>query len=61
MRKDGFLFSSRFLKVIKCLFLREPYCYSVLIYLKIKYDVEQTQNNPNFNFHSAWIKHNWVT
>ena len=61
MRKDGFLFSSRFLKVIKCLFLREPYCYSALIYLKIKYDVEQTQNNPNFNFHSAWIKHNWVT
>ena len=60
MRKDGSLFCSWFLKVWKCLFLGEPYCYSALIYLKIKYDVEHTKNNPNFNFHRVWIKHNWV-
>ena len=39
----------------------KPYCDSDRIYFKIKLELNQTLNNPWFNFHSVRIDHNWVT
>ena len=49
--------TSFFLIFKKC----KPYCDSARMYFKIKLELNQTLNNPWFNFHSVRIDHNWVT